>query len=268
MTPKKIFKIFGYALDYGPVIITVILSTALSLKAIKKTVPIEELLQWILAVLSFIATTQLIDRFRIFRSIHDGIEKFNSQNREAGANAFFVYHLPEFQERLRQAKSISIAGGMLTRTSVNLWSIFHERLSHRGNTIRILVIDPHHECSTDMVAYRMQRHQDSNYIKTEIKHTLRNFSTLYDQKSRNNKAFQVRLMRIAPTYGIWIIDEGSDNAEIWVELYTFRGETEPAFRLLPHRDGDWFSFFERQFAEMWNASMAWEPEAIENTKSE
>jgi len=95
-------------------------------------------------------------------------------------------------------------------------------------------------------------------VKREIEHALDNLESLMAM-SDSESVFQVKFLPYIPPYGIWLIDADSPQAEIWVELYTFRDEPEPSFQLLPNRDGIWFTFFQRQFETMWSASRPWQP---------
>ena len=249
-------KLLEGALDYTPVIITVLFAALASLIATSSNTTAEELLQWTLAVLALMATTQLIDRFRILRSLEARVERLASRNREhMAAGDLFIRDRPDLQERLRQARSIAISGVSLARTSVSLWPILQERLEQRV-PIRIMLLDPDHSAA-DVASYRIQRHQDPVRIRAEIRHALGNFAALSEQKPALSATFQLRLLPYAIPCGIWIIDGGSAKAEIWVEMYTFRETVEPTFHLLPHRDGEWFSLFEGQFEKMWDVSKAW-----------
>ena len=253
---KRILKFLSYALDYAPIIITVLFATVASLIAINNDSDVPELMQWTLAILALMATTQLIDRFRILRSIDYRIEKLSDSSRgDVSANDFFNT-FPNLEERMKTAKSISICGISLARTSVNLWTVLHERLNKKA-PVRILLVDPDHSI-IDVAAYRLYRHQDPIRSKSEIENALGNFESLYSN-IHNNSLFQLRLIPYVPPYGIWIIDGGTEKAELWVEIYSFRADTEPAFRLVPNRDLEWFSHFEQQFEKMWDVGRDWEP---------
>jgi hypothetical protein len=134
---------------------------------------------------------------------------------------------------------------------------FKQRIAE-GARIRILIVDPNHR-ALDIAVNRFHKHQDPNRLRRESEHALDNFESLMAEQTLG-EAFQVRLLPFVPPYGIWLIDADTPRAEIWVELYSFRDEPEPTFHLLPNRDGEWFTFFQRQFEIMWNASKQWKPE--------
>jgi hypothetical protein len=242
-------------LDYLPVILTVLVATLVSLLAIRTSISEPEMLQWILVVLALLATTQLVDRFRTIRSIDANIERLVESNHGLqGANAFFVKRLPNMEERLLSAATIAINGMTLSRTSDTFFGTFLQRLREESK-IRILIIDPNHE-AMKIAAKRFHKHQDAEQLRREAEHSIDNFKSLMKQMSRDD-LFEVRFLPFVPAYGIWLIDKGNPRAEIWVELYSFQDEPEPTFQLLPHQDGEWFTFFERQFELMWSAGTEW-----------
>ena len=157
----------------------------------------------------------------------------------SGANDFYVNRMPNLERRLQSAKTIAINGMTLSRTSDSFWELFRECISNHGQ-VRLMVVDPEHP-ALEIAASRFHKHQDIERVKREIAHSLDNFGALQIQiDPDSSELFQLRLEPFSPPYGIWMIDVESPTAEIWVELYSFRDEQEPAFQLLPHRDGDRF----------------------------
>jgi hypothetical protein len=253
----KAFRFVNYVVDYGPVIATVLAATLVSLASVRGRVELEEMLQWTLVILAGLATTQLLDRFRIMRNIDVKLDRLIDRSQGfGGATSFFSERIPHLEQRFRRAKSIAINGMTLSTTSDKLWGTFRQRLED-GAEIRLLLIDPKHP-ALQISAIRFHKHQDPQRVGREIAHTLDNLETLM---VNTKGSFQVRLLPYVPPYGIWVIDAGTPHAEIWVELYTFRDEPEPSFQLLPNRDGIWFAFFEQQFETMWNASRDWKPDS-------
>lgn len=258
MLKNRLMTLLEAVLDYMPVIITVLFAAVVSLVAGSSQTPTDELLQWTLAVLALMATTQLIDRFRILRNLDERLERLETRNRESmSATDFFMSERPNLQERLRRARSIAISGVTLARTSVSLWAILRERLEQRV-PIRIMALDPEHPAS-EIATYRMQRLRNPARIQSEVKHSLENFASLCEHRPELRESLELRVLPYAIPYGIWIIDSGSARAEVWVEIYSFRDALEPTFHLLPHRDAEWFTLFETQFEKMWDVSRVWEP---------
>jgi len=175
---------------------------------------------------------------------------------EVSATSFFKDDIADLRGRFRKAKSIAINGMTLSSTSTKYRKDFKDCLE-RGGEVRIIVVDPNLPV-LDVAANRFSKHQDASKIRRECEQALDNFGTLWEQEGKR-KPIQVRLCNAVPPYGMWLIDADSPNAEIWVEIYSFRGEFEPALHLLPFRDGDWFNFFREQFEILWGSSCEWKP---------
>jgi len=172
------------------------------------------------------------------------------------ATKFFKHDFDDLRDRLGNAESIDINGITLARTSNTYINEFNKCLAH-GGSVRILIVDPKHPV-LEAVANRFNKHQDANKIRREIEQSLDNLETLFSS-GRKNKSFQIRLSDAVPPFGIWLIDAGNKNAEIWAEIYSFRGNRDPALHLLPNRDGEWFNFFQEQYEILWNNSTEWRP---------
>lgn len=254
--PKnKLQRYLEYFFDYAPVVLTVTVATLASFSVTRSAVEVSEMLQWILVVLTLLATTQLADRIRFMRNLDNKVDKLVENISSSGANSFFVRRMPNLIERLRTAKSISINGITLSTTSGTFFGVFEQRIKD-GAQIRLMIVDPNKPVM-DIIVNRFHKHQDTEKAKREIEHTLDNLKALASIIPTRGR-FQVRLFPHAPPYGIWIIDANRPNAEIWVELYSYRDYPEPTFHLLPLRDGEWFEFFNNQFETMWSASEKWD----------
>lgn len=254
---SKAYRYVNYVLDFGPVVVTVLVATLATLASARSGIATNEMLQWILIILALLATTQLLDRFRVMRDIDGKLERLIDRSQGvSGATSFFVERIPYLEERFHKARSIAINGMTLSTTSDKFWGTFKQRIED-GAEIRLVIIDPEHP-ALSVAANRFHKHQDPQRVKREIEHTLDNLESLM-AKTGSRGSFQVRLLPYIPSYGIQLIDANSPQAEIWVELYTFRDEPEPSFHLIPSRDGAWFSFFQKQFETMWNASRDWRP---------
>ena len=111
MAKRRIISIVSFILDYAPILITVVAAGLAAFASTRSNVQVSELLQWILVVLAFLVTTQLIDRFKLMRGIESKIEEMSqSQHFKKGVSAVFVRKMPNLESRLRTAKSIAISG--------------------------------------------------------------------------------------------------------------------------------------------------------------
>jgi len=254
---KQFVKAVGYLLDYGPIILTVLAATTVSVLATSSSITIEQLVQSVLLVLALLATTQLIDRFRLLRNLDQKVDTIleNSASK-AGIDQLFLDRKPSLVERLQQAKTIDHNGITLVGTSNNMIAVFTDCVT-KGGRIRLLMVDPSDK-ALEVAAQRFLKHQDSAMFRREAEHALDNFSSIYKEpKSKNN--FKIGFVHIVPPYSIWVIDANTSRAEVWVSLYSFRDDPEPTLHILPYKDEKYFRFFQRQFELMWQASTSWTP---------
>ena len=176
----------------------------------------------------------------------------NDQN--VSAEKFFKYDFDDLREKIRNAKSVCINGVTLSRTS-NSFLLDLRICIEKGGNVKIMIIDPE-KPAIEQAAKRNKRHQNHEKLRRECLIALDNFETLWDTPL-NRKRFEVRLSDVAPTFGVWVINGDSRNAEIWAEIYSFRGEKDPAMMLTPHKDGAWFDYFKTQFEMLWHESTPW-----------
>lgn len=254
---EKILSFVNNLLDYGPILLTVLVGAYAAVATINSKLDDKALLQWILGLLVLIATTQLVDRFRILRSTDKKLDQILTLSEgTGGTKGFLLESMPDLRDRVKTAKSIAISGVSLAGTSNNYHPILQERLK-AGVPVRLLLIDPDAELPVaDVAVYRIEKTQDPNVLRRSLNFSLETFSLLSNVDKK--KKLKIRLLPYPTIYGIWILDFDTDNAEVWVELYSFRKTPEPAFQLLPRRDGVWYEFFSEQFEKMWAASNEWD----------
>lgn len=254
---RRILTIVNNIIDYGPILLTVLVGAFATVRSINSHLDSNELLQWILGLLVLIASTQLVDRFRILRNTNKKLDQIiEFSNGSGGAKGFLLDSMPDLRERVKSAKSISISGVSLAGTSNLYHPILQDRLK-AGVPMRLLMIDPAIDKPVaDVAVYRIDKTQDASVLRRSVNYSLETFSLLspFDQKRK----LKIRLLPFPTIYGIWILDYGTNEAEVWVELYSFRQTPEPAFQLKPGRDGVWYEFFVNQFEKMWVASCDWD----------
>jgi len=157
----KAYKTVNYVLDYGPVIVTVVVATIVSLASARSGAATGDMLQWVLVVLALLATTQLLDRFRVMRDMDAKLDGLISRSEGfGGATSFFAERIPPLEERLSKAKTIGINGMTLSSTSDKLWGTFKQQLAD-GAKIRLMTIDPEHAAldvaATDFISTKIPK---------------------------------------------------------------------------------------------------------------
>jgi hypothetical protein len=59
-------------------------------------------------------------------------------------------------------------------------------------------------------------------------------------------------------------DRDRSGGHLFVEMFVHGSGygSFPAFSLTPQQDGEWYSYFVKQFEEIWNLATPWKPEQI------
>ena len=123
--------------------------------------------------------------------------------------------------------------------------------------MKLIVLDRDDEAAVTSSVFRFLRYDEPARLREDITQSIKNFRTLVKGV---DAIADLRLLPVLPPYGIWWIDAGSPDAEIYVEIYPFRSGREPTFHLISNQDREWFAFFESQFQGMWNAARPLEPD--------
>lgn len=244
-------------LDYGPIILTVIAAIVFSILANLPGYQTENgqdsTLQWILILLAFLATTQLVDRFRFLRNLDKKITaleaciELDQQRRNQ-----ILDEIPDLRERMRRAKTISISGLSLIRTSMSYRNEIQGRCN-AGAHIRILMIDPSNDALLDVVSAMHEQPERQAVLRDEVRKSFGNFRFMFSATQKGKH--EIRFLTSQPPYGIWIFDEGTDQAELWVEMYAYKVFVFPTLHLVRAQDKKWFDFFKNQYEKMWETSI-------------
>ena len=251
-------------LVYGPCIAAILWASAMAVPGVSAIVPMH-MDQLIVGMLVLLALAQLSERYFILRRLVSTANVTAEATQEAleiargaiRASDFFGDPIKDSkpEARIANAKLICISGIHLVTTTKHLWLTLKAKLQD-GAAVRILLLDPDDNSAVTAAAYRFDRYQDAASLRDDINSTLRNYQNLMAQVPGGN--LEIRLLRVMPPFGIWLIDQDEKNAEAWVEVYSFR-EDEPTFRIRPQADPKWYSFFERQFHGMWSHARVWSP---------
>jgi hypothetical protein len=244
-------------LDFGPVVATVLAATFASLRAIQSSTTPSEMLQLVLVVLTLLATTQLIDRFRILRGIDLRIEQLIGLSMgQATARTFFDTDIPGLAERLREAETVAVNGLTLNTTISRYIGAFSECLSKKKGKVRIITVNRNHS-AIEIAAARFHKHQNIESIKREARVALDSLKEKYENEKWGQK-LEVRHCSFVPPYAIWLFDVDTPSADIYVWIYPFREKEAPVFHIVPRQDEKWYKYFKEQYDLMWDASEPWE----------
>lgn len=253
-------------LRYGPVILTVIGTVGVGVWASVADLTAEQLWQAVIALLALIATSLLTERLleaRLTRNslarIEDRISQaleYAKQVESLGIDDLVVRRrdLPPLEERLANAKNISISGGSLFRLANEYKSLF-ETLARKGCRLSFLVTDPVSpaaELLCKTVAYEAS---DVDAYRGQLRAALTGLLAI---QAKAPDLVQVRVSTAVPPFSLVMIEKEDESSVIQVELYAFNipARDRPTLLVDKQRDPRLHSIFSDQFASAWQSELA------------
>jgi hypothetical protein len=236
----------------------------------------EDLLTAILAVLSLLAISEIVERYRKLNRIEENSKNIftllkNKILERPSAMVFF--QKPESLEEdihsyITSANNIDLCGLTLTNAVNKNLSILRERLK-QGAKVRILIADPK-SLAPKMSTLRSEDPTDFSYFKGRLDTALRDIDFLYrdwmEWKTQNPRIskkgdFAVRLLCYAPSFGIRCFDGNEKDGNIIVDIHPHKSgfSSPPTFSLTYKRDEKWYEYFQSQFEQMWADAKEWKP---------
>jgi hypothetical protein len=252
-----------YAVDYAPIIATVLLATFASLAAIRN-IAVEEVLQWILGVLVLLATTLLVDRFRVTRSLIGKTEGLDQSLRElqktlsprARSDIFLRRrrNFPRMEQLIDEARNDIWVAGITLATMVSLVGTFETKLK-RGCNIRFLALAPGGDALQTMAK---SYGTDPDLAATRIRANLITLASRLE--STEKSSVEIRVLDSVISTGYFITDPNSPKGQMIVQLYLYQTEVDeaPLFKLSKADDAQWFSTYMRQFEKAWEDARVFE----------
>jgi hypothetical protein len=273
--PEWLQKLAGFSIDNITVLLTIGFAGYIIYRREVAHPPVstDDLLTAILWVLGLLATSEIVERYRrlgsIEKSVRRGLSLLESRFTDRPSAIAFFQKPHDVGSDVQSANQIDMCGVTLTSTVNKQFSNLRERL-RKGARIRLLVIDPD-SLAPKMSAQRRTGEGDVSYDFTRLEATLRDIEYLQKSwaeprsqqgDSTEQGSLSVRFLPYAPSFGIISLDAGSSNGKVFVELYPHKAyRDQPAFDLMPYRDGEWYNFFVEQFEQMWQSGKPWAPGA-------
>lgn len=258
MKPKT-EKILKSSIEYAPIIFTVGFGGYVTLQHQFQPFTDTQLLAWILAIISLLSTSILVDRFsrlnRIEKSTATILHSLsNSGSLSIDSILATRKTLPALEERLSQSKKIYIAGGSLLRLT-NEYLNFFESKAKANCSLKFLLLSPESEAVkfvAESIVYEINNHEQ---YRSSVQTSLDNLKKL--QKSYPNQV-EVRLYDIIPAFSILGSEvQRDEESEIMIEFYTYQTPTRerPHIILKKGSDPNWFLYFNNQFELLWKAGV-------------
>ncbi|MEJ3748004.1 hypothetical protein WEI85_32525 [Actinomycetes bacterium KLBMP 9797] len=159
---------------------------------------------------------------------------------------------PALDEDLRAATDIRLVGVTLSRTVRDMVGPLDRRL-RAGAVVRVIVIDPDSAAPLEAFA-RTLGVTSPDFYRPRVDSTIEILSALALLPGTAGR-IEVRLLPFVPTFGMYLVDPGTADGRIYVELYQHRSlEPNPCFGLRAERDGHWYGFFVNQFDTLWESA--------------
>lgn len=236
--------------------LTILISIVISVLSVLNIVNIEMVVTITLATLSLLALSTINNREQI-SSFQKQVEILSILVQEKvleniRASSFFLGEQHRYEDKLKKAKKIDIAGATLTRTVTNYLGIFEQRLKE-GASIRLIIIDPQSD-AVSQAALRSYGVQGDDFFRDRIKPTIDLLNILASLPELKGK-LELRFLPYMPSFGLKIVDPDSVDGKIFVEIYQHKSlDPNPTFMLDGQRDEKWYHFFQNQFEVLWSSS--------------
>jgi hypothetical protein len=216
------------------------------------------LASWILAVLALLAISGLWDRNRRLRRLENLLtETTDLLNRQLAdkprAATFFAQELSHsiLEETFSSANQIYICGLTLTRTTRQFMDSFSRRLD-AGATIRLAFLDPANPALMEIMAARSMGNTSAAYWGTRL-NTVVDVIRAMSGSTTSAAKLEVGFAPFPPAFGLILTDPDQAHAKCFVEIYHHKtAERNAAFSLSRAEDPYWYSFFYKQWVELWN----------------
>lgn len=170
----------------------------------------------------------------------------------------FVEDFPaDWAERLENSSELWIFGINLGRTITSYFSLFERKLK-RGDTIRVLVVDPN---GTAMKVSAERRAQSTYVVENLalIRNSLKGFCEL---RGMAPDRMEIRTIDYPLSFGIFAADPDTARSTLYLSYYPFKTPTPaiPKIVLRP-KDGYWHDHFKMEMRNLWESATPWDCES-------
>jgi hypothetical protein len=233
-----------------PSLAVLIGSLILTVAGVLDRLTTKQTLTSIMAVITFIAFSQLLERVLTLSKIEKDIATLTaaSQSRIGLVRSGVLTPHEAFLEDARDVLIVGLnkIGLVLQRTN------FLSKLLQRGCKIRLVILDPGDVALLKRVALNLEI--DAKRLQTDIESALLSLRTVRSQiDAASNKRLQVRLSSAAPSLGVTLVDALNNDGRLQVYAYAYHTDPgdRPAFEMSKSMDFEWFAFFHERYELMW-----------------
>lgn len=229
----------------------------------------EKLGSFILAMICFLVTSELVQKIRTMRRIESELSQTNQNTAKilyelpmltnTSADRFFVNRqgIPNFDTFTQNAKTIDVYGTSLSSISNEYLGYCIDKVKD-GCSIRFLLINPRGK-AVELVGKRnSEADYDPKVFRKQLVLSLEKLTSV--SKVSGLGKCEVRVIDQSPSFGMLIIDKAKAGGQIMVQLFPHKRDKtkRPFFVLEQRRDGNsWLKYFEEQFEALWADSIPW-----------
>lgn len=206
----------------------------------------------ILLILCLLVTSVVLERRGIIKDIFIAVRSAKSG---LSADVFIQNgsELKSLKYYIDKANEVWLLGTTLIREATSHAGFIKDKID-QGCKLKILLTDPRSPCIS-MSAKIMN--ESPNSFKKDLQNSLNRFNLIKNEIRNKHKAdFEIRYLRIMPSWKMIITDPKKDYGKIIVELYFYQSRLHerPHFELHPVKDVRWHNYFIHQFDKLWKDS--------------
>ncbi|MCP4352155.1 MAG: hypothetical protein GY795_42375 [Desulfobacterales bacterium] len=206
----------------------------------------------VVLIFIFVNKIFLIDEWNISERLNQFIEEFN-KSKLSTARLFFKKK-NNISFIINESSTFDLCGVTLSSTLKRYKTELHNRL-WKGAKIRILLISED-QIATSAAAFRSQLNTSNDYeekLKIAVK-DIEHIDAKWSEEDNPDKKgiLQVKKMKYPPSMSIFAFNKNQADGRIFIEFFPHKNpDNSPEFQLDHHNDGEWYTFFIKQFEKMW-----------------
>ena len=247
---KNISKYFWAIVDYAPSILTLAFGLYVALEVNRRTVNTDTVLNWVLTLLVFMATTQLIEKLRDIKAVKDNVEKLIHLFRSSTSHLKTHSERVEFEKMSKDASMIDI----IAWTGIDFYNRhegFIEQKIVNGCKIRLLIVNDQSNAANVIMENSRNKELIADIQRMKLRYE--KFCNEYPIHSKN---FELRLTNWVTPLGMIITNRNKSDGAVSIKLHAVYLPTHSAkdryFHIDSHSNNDDFQYFVAQFESLWN----------------
>ena len=210
-----------------------------------------ERLSGILAILTFMAFSEVLERVVSLTSIEDNIAEIQSSIKHR-SEILTTSSFTPFREFVEHSNDVFIIG----TTKVGFFSRetnFLIDLLRNGCHLRVILLDPNENNLYEVISRNMT--VSSHRLLSDINNTIEAIRDLrMNLSSQENSRLQVRLSKGALNIGLLMVDSGHKSGRLQVNFYPYK--TSPPNRIgmeiVKEDNPTWFRYFAEKYELLWS----------------